>query len=108
MLDVRGELTAVSGDASVTVRGEGPRLIVRIDGRLPAGRGFLREASRRLGESGLDAHIIDRDGRRLATVGASVRSPLGRFLTGSPAVRPTARGVVAAIRTHTTKGTSNA
>lgn len=108
MLDVRGEVTAVSGDASVTVSGEGPVLVVQIDGRLPADRRLLREASRHLGASGLDAQIVDSGGRRLATVGASVRSPLGRLLAGSPAIRPTARGIAAAIRKHTTKGTNRA
>lgn len=108
MLDVRGEVTAVTDGASVKVRGDGARLVVEVDGRLHAGRRLLGDASRRLGASGLDAHVVDRRGRRLATLGASARSPLGRLLTGSSAVRPTARGVVAAIRKHTMKGTNHA
>lgn len=104
MLDVRGEVTATTDRTTVRLRGDGSDLQIQVEGSLSAGRRRLAEAARQLGAAGLDAQITDSRGRRLATAGASVSSPLGRLVAGSSAVRPTTRGLVAALRRHVSKG----
>jgi len=62
------------------------------------GRRAVRPLAVRLAASGIEIHVHDGRGRPLARLGAGVRSPLGRLLLGTRRVRPTVRGLRAAVR----------
>ncbi|HWH13857.1 MAG TPA: hypothetical protein VNT51_03865 [Miltoncostaeaceae bacterium] len=98
MTDVRGELLAFGPGTRLRLRGDGAVLRVEVAGALPGGRARAAALADRLAAAGVRLDLRDGAGRTLGVAGARVRSPLGRLLTGSARVRPTARGVIAAVR----------
>ena len=104
MTDVRGEIWAAGPGVRVRLRGDGAVLRADVAGALPGGRGRAAAVADRLAGAGVRLDVHDGAGRALASAGASVCSPLGRLLTGSAAVRPTARGLVALARRRARAG----
>jgi hypothetical protein len=96
---VAGSVAITGPGVSARLRGaeDGPAVLV-VEGRLRTGRRATRSLAGRLASSGVEIHVRDGRGRPLATLGPGVRSPLGRALLGTGRVRPTPRGLLAAMR----------
>jgi len=73
--------------------------VVSVTGRVPRASGQAAEMLARLASSGVAMDVTDPSGRLLARIGGRP-SLTGRLLAGSPAVRPTLRGVVAGARSR--------
>ncbi len=97
-LIVAGSLAITGPGVSARLRGagDGPAVLV-VEGRLRPGRRAVRPLAARLAASGVEVHVHDGLGRPLARLGPGVRSPLGRLLLGTGRVRPTVRGLRAAV-----------
>ncbi len=80
----------------VTGEGDGPVRVV-VGGPLRVGPRRARRVASALAASGTRLEVRDGRGRALAVAGPGVRSPIGRALLGTARVRPTARGLAAAM-----------
>jgi len=98
-LIVAGRLAITGPGVSARLRGagDGPAVLV-VEGRLRPGRRAVRPLAARLAATGVEVHVHDGLGRPLARLGPGVRSPVGRVLLGTGRVRPTVRGLRAALR----------
>jgi hypothetical protein len=94
---VGGDLTVTGPGSVLRVTGDGGRCRVSVTGRVPRASGQGAALLTRLASSGVAMDVTDTSGRLLARVGGRP-SLAGRLLAGSPAVRPTLRGVVAGAR----------
>ena len=95
-----GDLTVTGPDAVLHLTGDGARCQVSVTGRVPRASGQAAGLLARLASSGVAMDVTDPSGRLLARIGGGRSSLAGRFLAGSPAVRPTLRGVVAGARSR--------
>ncbi len=101
-LSIRGDLNLSSEGVSATLTGDGERLVLTVhEATSPRdSRMWLSAAANGLRIAGNQLTINDADGRVLATAGSGVRSPLGRMLIGSVAVRPRIRNILRQRRTQ--------
>ena len=94
---MEGDLTITGPGSVLHLTSTGARCQVSVTGRLPRAGGRGAELLARLASSGVAMDVTDPTGRVLARLGGRP-SLAGRVLAGSPAIRPTVRGVVAGAR----------
>lgn len=95
---MEGDLTVTGPGSALRLTTAGGRCRVSVTGRIPRAGGRGAELLARLATAGLAMDVTDDSGRVLARVGGGRPSLAGRVLAGSPAIRPTLRGVVAGAR----------
>lgn len=100
-----GDLTVAGPGSVLRLTSTGGRCVVTVSGRVPRASGRAADVLGRLAGSGLAMDVTDPSGRLLARIGGRP-SLAGRLLAGTPAVRPTLRGVASGVRSrlpHRTK-----
>lgn len=95
-LAIKGDVHVSGGGVSATLSGDGERLVLTVhEATSPRESAmWLSAAASGLRAVGHQLTVTDNDGRLLATAGTGIRSPLGRVLVGSTAVRPQVRNLL--------------
>ena len=103
-LAVAADLTVEGPGLQGRLLGRGAELQLRLTsfGGRPASRGGLRSGAAVLERAGLRLTVIDERGRRIASAGRDVWSPLGRAIVGTPRVRLSWRAIVRSVRARRT------